>query len=147
MNGYLLDVNVLIALFWPSHTHHDIARAWFEKRSKLGWATSALTQTSFVRIVSNPAFSANAVSPANARRLLEENIKHRHHRYWADEVGFVKVTEAFADRLVGHRQVTDAYLLGLALHRRGILATFDAEIRSLIAAKTQADKLIEQLAA
>ena len=66
MNTALLDVNILTALLWPAHEHHDAAHRWFRARARGRWATCPLTQLGFVRIVSNPAFSREALSPAAA---------------------------------------------------------------------------------
>ena len=51
----LLDVNVLIALTWPNHVHHDAARSWFTEVRNTGWATCPLTEAGFVRISCNPS--------------------------------------------------------------------------------------------
>lgn len=143
MSGFLLDVNVLISLLWPAHTHHDTAQKWFAAKSTKGWATTPITQAAFVRIVSNPAFSKDAVAPDVALELLLQNLGHRHHRFWPDDLSYGEAVADFRPRLTGHRQVTDAYLLGLARHHKGKLATFDQAIASLPARDEQ--KFIELL--
>lgn len=144
MSGFLLDVNVLISLFWPAHIHHDAAQEWFAVKSARGWATTPFTQTAFVRIVSNPAFSKDAVAPDVAIELLARNVNHPHHRFWPDDLPFADAVEGFRTRIVGHRQVTDAYLLGLTRHFKGRLATFDSAVRNLADASSQ--KLLEVIA-
>lgn len=129
---YLLDVNLLVALSWPAHQKHGWAQAWFGKHASEGWATCPFTEAAFVRILSNPAFSADAVAPREATKLLSANVKHPHHRFWADDVAFVDAVEPFTGSLVGHQQVTDAYLLGLAIHKQGALATMDHSIQALL---------------
>jgi toxin-antitoxin system PIN domain toxin len=127
----LLDVNILTALLWPAHEHHDAAHRWFEERRGARWATTALTQLGFVRIVSNPAFSRDALSPPEAVVLLSDNLSHAAHEFWPDSL---QVPEALRDMeigLRGHQQFTDAYLLALARHRKGVLATFDRGLRTL----------------
>ena len=136
MTAFLLDVNVLIALMWPAHESHEEAQDWFGRNSREGWATCPLTQAAFVRIVTNPAFSTDAVTPQEAVKILTANIKHSSHRFWADEIGFVDAVEPFARRLAGHQQVTDAYLLGLAIHKKGKLATMDRAVRALLLEKS-----------
>jgi len=131
MAACLLDVNALVALLWPAHVHHAAAQAWFAQHARRGWATTPVTQGGFVRIVSNPAFSRDAVSPAEALRLLAANLRHRAHHFWPADIGLPEALARFGTRLVGHRQVTDAFLLGLALHHRGKLATFDGGIQAL----------------
>jgi toxin-antitoxin system PIN domain toxin len=129
---YLLDVNVLVALAWPTHAAHHGTQAWFGKHASSGWATCPFTETAFVRILSNPAFSADAVSPREACALLKANVQHPHHEFWADDISLVDAVNLFVGNLVGHQQVSDTYLLGLAIHRRGVLATLDHSIQALL---------------
>ncbi len=132
MTGFLLDVNVLIALMWPAHESHSQVGEWFSGHARQGWATCPFTQAAFVRLVSNPAFSRDAVTPQEAITLLGANLKHRHHLFWSDEISFGEAVESFQGRLVGHRQVSDAYLLGLAIHKKGKLATLDQAVVALL---------------
>jgi toxin-antitoxin system PIN domain toxin len=143
MTPFLLDVNVLIALMWPAHEGHPQAQAWFSRESRGGWATCPLTQAAFVRIITNPAFSRDAVTPQEALKLLDANLSHPSHRFWTDEIGFVAATQPFVQRLIGHQQVTDAYLLGLAIHKRGKLATMDRGVLSLLSDKGSAADFVE----
>jgi hypothetical protein len=134
---WLLDVNVLIAMAWPSHQAHERVQRWLARHAREGWATCPLTQSGFVRILSNPAFSPNALMPADALALLRANLDHPRHRFWEEDISFARVVEPFVARLRGHRQVTDAYLLGLALHKKGKLATLDQSILALLPEKSQ----------
>ena len=134
--GFLLDVNVLIAMAWPTHRDHQKVHEWLARHARDGWATCPLTQTSFVRILSNPAFSANALTPTDALTLLQANLAHPAHRFWADEVSMIDSLKLLAQKLAGHQQVTDAYLLGLAIHKRGKLATMDRAVRTLLPDKS-----------
>jgi len=134
--GFLLDVNVLIAMAWPTHRGHAKVQEWLARHALEGWATCPLTQTAFVRVLSNPAFSPNALTPGDALALLQANLGHPAHRFWADEVSFAQALEPFAPRLTGHQQVTDAYLLGLAMHKKGKLATMDRAVRALLPVKS-----------
>ena len=131
MGPSLLDVNVLIAHFWPAHVHHAVARRWMDRHARAGWVTTPHTQAAFVRITSNPSFSPHSVRPQDAVRLLEANLSHPGHVFWPDELGYGAACASLKDHLTGHRQVMDAYLLGLALHRGGRLATFDEGIVAL----------------
>jgi toxin-antitoxin system PIN domain toxin len=135
MTGCLLDVNVLIALMWPAHEGHRQVKHWFRQHAEGGWATCPFTQAAFVRIVSNPAFSRDAVEPKEAVGILEANLKHPHHRFWTADLSFLRAVQPFAGRLVGHKQVTDAYLLGLALHKKGKLVSLDRGILDLLPEK------------
>ena len=134
--GFLLDVNVLIAMAWPTHRDHQKVHEWLARHARDGWATCPLTQTSFVRILSNPAFSANALTPTDALTLLQANLAHPAHRFWADEVSMRDSLKPFVRKLAGHQQVTDAYLLGLAIHKKGKLATMDRAVRTLLPDKS-----------
>ncbi len=131
MKGYLLDTNVLIALLWPSHAHHTRAVRWFTRHRSSGWATCPFTQAGFVRIVSNPAFSRDAVTPCDAVGVLAANIGSKDHAFWPDELPLVEAVAFAGSKLLGHQQVTDAYLLGLVLRRGGKLATLDERITAL----------------
>jgi uncharacterized protein len=75
--------------------------------------------------VSNPAFSPRAVSPAEAVSALQITVKHPAHPFWADDVSFPDALRLLEVPPKGHKQITDAYLLGLAIHKRGRLATKD----------------------
>ena len=131
MAAFLLDVNVLVALAWPTHVSHETVQRWFARNAGHGWATCPLTQSGFVRILSNPAFSSDALNPPEALGLMKANQQHPAHRFFPDDISFADAVKNFERRLVGHRQVTDAYLLGLALHHRSKLATLDSGLRSL----------------
>jgi uncharacterized protein len=140
---FLLDVNVLIAMAWPHHVAHEKVQAWLSQHAHKGWATCPLTQTAFVRILSNPAFSPNALAPSEALVLLQANLGHPAHKFWADEISFTRALEPLTSRLAGHQQVTDAYLLGLAMHKKGRLATMDRAVSGLLAEKKLEREFIE----
>lgn len=143
MSGsYLLDVNTLIALMWPAHEAHGRMQEWFRQNSAAGWATCPITQTGFVRIVSNPAFSSDAVQPQEAVNILENNLKHPHHYFWADDVSFLKAVQPFCARLDGHKQVTDSYLLGLASHKKAKLVSMHRGILELLPEKRMERDLV-----
>lgn len=131
MSVCLLDANVFVALVWPEHISHEPAARWFGRHSRAGWATCPFTEAGFVRIISNPAFSPNSLSPRNALQLLEENLAIPGHVFWPDAISFPSAAYTLLARsFTGHRQTTDLYLLGLAAHHRGKLATLDKGIRS-----------------
>ena len=125
MKTALLDVNVLTALAWPAHEHHEAAHRWFAGGVDAAWATCSLTQLGFVRILSNPAFSRDALPPAEAVALLARNLAHRGHQFWSDALEVPAALRGVEARLQGHRQVMDAYLLALAQSNKGVFATFD----------------------
>ena len=131
MTTALLDVNVLTALLWPAHEHHDAVHRWFAARRGARWSTCALTQLGLVRIVSNPAFSRDALTPGQAVALLAENLAHPAHGFWPDTVQVPAALAGLDAQLQVYRQLTDAYLLALAARRKGVLATFDRGVRAL----------------
>ena len=143
MKGYLLDTNLLIALLWPSHERHDLALKWFTRHRAKGWATCPFTQAGFVRIVANPAFSRDAVQPREAIQVLSANTAAKDHAFWPDELPLAESVAFTGVRLLGHQQVTDAYLLGLAIRRGGVLATLDQRIAALVDPKTTERKALE----
>lgn len=142
MSAVLLDVNVLIAPLWPAHEGHRRAQNWFAQNAGAGWATCPFTQAAFVRIVSNPAFSRDAVTPKEAVTLLAANVRHKSHQFWADEIDIVSAIWPLLGRVTGHQQVTDAYLLGLARHKRGKLGTMDRAVAELLPDKSMEGNLI-----
>ena len=127
----LLDVNVLLALGWPNHQFHEAATMRLES-NRDRWATCALTQLGFIRLSSNPAVATPAKSPAEAATLLAAMVKDPFHVYLAalsapsDEES-IRVFE----KILGSKQVTDAYLLRLARQHRARLTTFDMRLRAL----------------
>jgi uncharacterized protein len=127
----LLDVNVLVAMTWPSHEAHDKVQRWLSQHHEK-WATCPFTEAAFVRILSNPAFSPNALTPADALRLLESNLSHPAHQFWPDDLSLAQAIGSFKPKIAGHRQITDAYLLGLATHKKGKLVTLDRALPTIL---------------
>lgn len=131
--SHLLDANALIALAWPAHEHHARMLAWFNRHAAEGWATSALTQAAFLRIITQPAFSGRAVGVAEVAELLLRNTSHAKHRFLPLDFGFEEVLGHCTGGLHGHRQITDAYLLTLAIRNKVRLLTFDRGLAQLLA--------------
>lgn len=134
MTVHLLDVNVLIALAWPQHIHHGEAHTWFDKVGRRAWSTCPISELGFIRISSNPKIIRDAVSPRDAVGLLKQISALPGHEFWSDIVAPVQAAALSSLALVGHRQVTDAYLLALAQHHKGKLATLDGGLSELIQA-------------
>jgi len=146
MSCYLLDTNLLIALLWPSHERHQLAVKWFSRHRAKGWATCPLTEAAFVRILANPAFSRDAVQPREAIQVLSANTAAADHEFWPDELPLASAVAFAGVRLLGHQQVTDAYLLGLAIKRNGVLATLDERIGALTQPKSPERNALETVA-
>jgi hypothetical protein len=143
VTAYLLDVNVLLALFWPAHEFHRTAQRWFESIGESRWATTPITQIGFVRNASNPVVSRDATRPRDAVTLLEGNLRHPRHVFWAGNLGVDALRGAFDSPYAGYRQVTDAWLVALAAHERGKLATFDRGIPELVGDRARREALVE----
>jgi uncharacterized protein len=149
MSKHLLDANALIALAWPAHEHHQRIHTWFQKHHSSGWATTAFTQAAFIRIVSQPAFSGgvseSAIGPREAADILTRNTSYRGHKFLTSDLQINEVISICTGGLVGHRQVTNAYLLALAIKNRYKLVTFDSGIKQLLATEKERVLAISQL--
>jgi uncharacterized protein len=135
----LLDVNLLVALFDPEHVHHELAHDWFAGQRGDGWATCPVTENGFIRVLANPAFGGSVVRPVELFDRLRTFCGSGHHHFWPDAVS-LRDRAIFNPALVaGHRQITDIYLLGLALKMGGRLATFDRAIpvKAVVGAKAE----------
>ena len=141
MTPYLLDTNVLLALAWPNHVHHPEAMKWFRERGAPSFRTCPLTETAFVRISCNPRFTAEAVSPSEAIALLRRICALPGHQFWPDDLSLTEQHPGLT-RLAGHRQVTDAYLLALAISHEGMLATLDRGVAAVAGSGSAALEVI-----
>lgn len=125
----LLDVNVIIALLDPDHAFHERAHVWWSANAKNGWASCPLTENGVVRIMSNPGYSQHArFTPGDLIGRLRQFAVQTHHEFWPDDISFRDATIFTADHIHSSRQLTDLYLLALAVRNRGRLVTFDLGI-------------------
>ena len=124
----LLDVNVLVALFDPDHVHHQAAHDWFADQRAEPWATCAITESGFMRVVGNPAYGSPVKSTADLIPLLRKFCSSRRHQFWGETVSFRDDRLFRPSYIRGYRQLTDIYLLGLAKKMEGRLVTFDSTI-------------------
>ena len=127
MSRALLDINVLLALFDSDHLDHGRAHAWLDDEIDAGWASCAITQNGFVRIVSQPRYPS-PIPPAQAIELLGQACTTRHHAFWNCDQSILDDRVVDRSRLHGPRQVTDAYLLALACANEGRFVTFDRSV-------------------
>ena len=146
MKSCLLDVNLLVALAWPSHVHHERAHRWFANAARHGWATCPTTQSGLVRVSSNPAAVGETVMPRQAIELLRRLIAVRGHEFWPEDRPFSETIVGGGTALLGHKQVTDAYLVGLAQRHGGRLATLDGRIAALVPSEADRTELLEIVA-
>ena len=126
MTTYLLDVNLLLALSDPMHVHHESAHRWVAKKGRQAWATCPLTENGFIRIASHPNYPNRPGDVAALLAIFRQLCEATGHHFWADDVSILQILEP--DAIITHIQITDVYLLGLAVHKRGKLATLDQRI-------------------
>lgn len=125
----LLDVNVLIALFDADHVFHDRAHEWLESHASMGIATCPLTENGLVRILSHPRYSkAFELTPGDVITRLDRFCSTQDHAFWPDELSLRDPSIFHRKNLLGPRQLTDLYLLALAIHHQGRLVTLDGAI-------------------
>jgi toxin-antitoxin system PIN domain toxin len=126
MTTYLLDVNLLLALSDPMHVHHEPAHAWFAKNGQRAWATCPLTENGFIRIASHPNYPNRPGEVTAVVAILRQFCEAPGHHFWPDDISVLQILDT--DAIITPAQVTDVYLLGLAVHRKGKLATLDQRI-------------------
>ena len=123
----LLDVNVLIALLDAAHVHHRVARAWLEAHISQGWASCPVTQNGCIRILSQPAYPGAEPPGAIAARLTGA-MATAWHEFWTDDFSLLEANAVDWRQVLGSRQLTDTYLLALAVRRGGRLVTLDRAV-------------------
>jgi uncharacterized protein len=129
---YLLDVNVLIALTELKHIHHGMAMKWFGV-SRLDWGLCAFSQAGFFRLAMNQKLGFYSLEEAT--NVLAGLTNRPGYRYWPITAEWAELVAPFRERVWGHQQITDAWLLGLAIQEHGILVTLDKAIRSMAGPK------------
>ena len=124
----LLDINVLVALFDPAHVHHETAHDWFADNREAGWATCPLTENGFLRTAGRIARAREPIPVRALVRSLRAFTDSGNHEFWPDDVTLLNETLFTPASARGHQQLTDIYLLGLAVQHRGMLVTFDQKM-------------------
>ncbi len=128
---FLLDVNVLLTFHDPLHPHYRPVSRWFAHRAVNNFATCPITQSGLIRLLTQGLPGLGPFERSEARDALNRIVQRPGHVFWPDTPSWLESTQPFFDRLQGHRPTTDAYLLGLAIHNKGKLATLDRGIRHL----------------
>ena len=123
----LLDVNVLIALLDADHAFHQAAWRWFERQRRAGWASCPITQNGCIRIMAHATYP-NPIPVQSVSERLREATSNALHEFWADDVSLLDDDLYDLQRVHGPRQLTDTYLLGLAVRRGGRFVTFDRTV-------------------
>lgn len=129
---FLLDVNVLIALIDPNHVDHQSAHRWFEANSSDGWATCPIVENGAIRILGNPGYplGGSAQSTTKIAALLHDLRNMPGHSFWPDDVSLLDADLIDLSAVLSSRQITDIYLLALAVRHGGQLATFDRRLNA-----------------
>ena len=125
---YLLDVNVPTALSDPAHVQHEMAYDWFAHHGQSAWATCPLTQNGLLRIVGHVRYPNSPGTPAAVAGTLPSLCALPGHAFWPDDISLMDARYIDASRLLSSAQVTDSYLLALAVVHGGQLATFDRKL-------------------
>ena len=128
MSAALLDVNVLVALFDPGHIHHEAAHRWLAAHSRQRWATCPITINGCIRVLSHPSYPTVRATPADVISHLRILCGKPAHEFWTDDVSLLDEARCRPSKIVSSNQLTDIYLLTLAVSRKGKLVTFDRSI-------------------
>lgn len=143
----LLDVNVLIALLDAGHVHHALASEWLRQEIGNGWASCPITQNGCLRIMSQPSYPGSLPVGQVAARLQEATLDAS-HEFWPADLNLLADQVIYWPSILGHRQLTDAYLLALARRHNGRFVTFDRRISiaCVVGAKPEHLAVIESAA-
>lgn len=128
MTTYLPDVNVLVALLSSRHDHHTRAATWFETVGHTSWLTCPITQNGAVHVMSGSRFSKASVTAGSMIDSVRSLIQVGRHQFIPDDLSLAESPLIEPSHLLGARQVTDTYLLALAVHNDAFLATLDQRI-------------------
>jgi len=125
----LLDINVILALLDFDHVFHVQAHEWWGTAKKDGWASCPLTENGVVRIMSQRGYAApDRYLAADVVKWLNEFARDTDHEFWPDDISLLDPNRFDPKAILGPKQLTDIYLLGLAASKGGRLVTFDRKI-------------------
>ena len=122
MTTYLADGNLLVALTIVEHVHHELAIDWFEGLEP-DLATCPITEGPLLRFLLRQGGSAS-----DAIEVIDAIRSQRWHTFWPDSIPY---TSELLVGVIGHRQVTDAYLVALARANGAKVATLDRGLAAL----------------
>ena len=124
----MLDVNVWIALLDDAHQFSAQANAFIEQPG-VRIATCPLVENGVIRVMSLPSYGKRGgVAIQQVRQRLQQACTALDHEFWPDDITLRDDSLVDFSRVQGHNQITDLYLLALAVHHGGRLATFDQAI-------------------
>ena len=124
----LLDVSVLVTLFKVGHTHHQTAHGWLADNIEFGWASCPITENGMLRILANPFRAEPPTRLDDLVQRLKTFCGAGHHQFWPDSISIADESLFNAPALRGHQQLTNVYLLGLAVKNGGRFVTFDQRV-------------------
>ena len=135
---FLLDVNMLMALLWESHEHHQVARAWLRRITN--FATCPVSQLGFARVSSHAALGYSML-PEHAFSILRRFLADPRHQFVSDDLSCED--RALHTELMGtSNQITDHYLVALARQHHLTLATFDQALAHTFAKESDLVQLV-----
>jgi toxin-antitoxin system PIN domain toxin len=137
----LLDVNVLIALLDKNHSNHMVVSDWFASHIEQGWASCPLTQNGCVRILSQPKYP-NTLGIAEAVKRLHEAVSTPYHQFVADDISLLDDAVVDSRNLSRPGQITDVYLLALAVTHGARLVTLDKYVPLATVREVREESLI-----
>jgi toxin-antitoxin system PIN domain toxin len=137
----LIDINMLIALFDAAHVHHHAAHAWMARNRSLGWATCPITENGCVRVMSQPSYPGHLPVAEIVWRLASA-VSATDHIFWPDSISLCDSRRFEPDQILISKNLTDIYLLGLAVAKGGRLVTFDRMIPAGAVPKMKAKHLV-----
>ena len=126
MTTYLLDVNLLLALFDAEHDHHETAHAWWGQEATASWSTCAITENGFLRIATGKTYPAIEDDFAELVDAFRVFCQHGDHVFWSADISLIDIIPSSV--LLRPSEITDIYLLALATTHGGKLATLDQKI-------------------
>ncbi len=125
----LLDTSVLIALLDGNHIFHSRAQEWFARNEPEGWASCPITENGAARIMTRVGYRTRSeILPAAMLQALREFTQNTNHEFWTDGISIRESQLFLAERVQSASQITDTYLLALAIRNGGRLATLDSRI-------------------
>src|SRR5665811_119142 len=122
---FLIDVNVLIALLDRNHLHHVRAMGWFTVHDQRDWMTCPMVENGTIRVMSGPRYGPTAFPPADVATRLQLLMRETTHRFITDDVSLLDADRLHWHELEQSSQITDMYLLTLAVAHGALLATMD----------------------
>ena len=120
----LLDINLIVALLDSAHVFHRSAQTWLEKEILNGWATCPITENGVIHIMSQNAYP-NSLPPSKIAERLAEACQHPTHEFWPKTISLLTDGMIRRQNLLSPRQITDAYLLAIAVVNQGKFVGFD----------------------